>query len=285
MKLALRVAFFASAALLASANYEENVSTRSMYYAGAAYCDKVTLDNWTCGEPCTSNLGVSSVSKIENELLDTFAFVTYNAKDNEIVVSFRGTNGADFMNWITNIVYYRVQYEDVIGSQVHSGFYTAYTAVRTQVISAVKNLLDAHGVNTPILFTGHSLGGALATFAIIDVKLTLKPLGTLRFYSFGSPRIGNDVFTDYFMNLFPSVYQRVTHYTDVVVQIPPRQMGFNHAGNEVWYYNDQGLEHKICENNAGALESTRCADSYIFTTGIEAHLNYLGRPISNMCKV
>ena len=285
MKLALRVAFFASAALLASANYEENVSTRSMYYAGAAYCDKVTLDNWTCGEPCTSNLGVSSISKIENELLDTFAFVTYNANDNEIVVSFRGTNGADFMNWITNIVYYRVQYEDVIGSQVHSGFYTAYTAVRTQVISAVKNLLDAHGVNTPILFTGQSLGGALATFAIIDVKRTLKPLGTLRFYSFGSPRIGNDVFTDYFMNLFPSVYQRVTHYTDVVVQIPPRQMGFNHAGNEVWYFNDQGLEHKICENNAGALESTRCADSYIFTTGIEAHLNYLGRPISNMCKV
>ena len=285
MKLALRVAFFASAALLASANYEENVSTRSMYYAGAAYCDKVTLDNWTCGEPCTSNLGVSSISKIENELLDTFAFVTFNAKDNEIVVSFRGTNGADFMNWITNIVYYRVQYEDVIGSQVHSGFYTAYTAVRTQVISAVKNLLDAHGVNTPILFTGHSLGGALATFAIIDVKRTLKPLGTLRFYSFGSPRIGNDVFTDYFMNLFPGVYQRVTHYTDVVVQIPPRQMGFNHAGNEVWYFNDQGLEHKICENNAGALESTRCADSYIFTTGIDAHLNYLGRPISNMCKV
>ncbi len=60
-------------------------------------------------------------------------------------------------------------------------------------------------------------------------------------------------------------------------------MGFNHAGNEAWYYNSQGLDLQICENNAGALESTRCADSYIFTTGIDAHLHYLDKPISRMC--
>ena len=53
MKLALRIAFFASAAMLASANYEASIATKSMYYAGASYCDKATLDNWSCGEPCT----------------------------------------------------------------------------------------------------------------------------------------------------------------------------------------------------------------------------------------
>ena len=206
MKLALRIAFFASAALMASANYEMNVATRSMYYAGATYCDKATLDNWTCGEPCTSIAGISFINPIENELLDTFGFVTYNSVDNEIVVSFRGTNGADFLNWMTNIVYYRVQYEDLVGSQVHSGFYTAYTSVSGQVRSAVKNLLAAHGSNTPILFTGHSLGAALATFAILDIKKNLNPSGTLKFYSFGSPRIGNQVFTDYFMQTLPNVY-------------------------------------------------------------------------------
>lgn len=285
MKLALRIAFFASAALMATANYEMNIASKSLYYAGAAYCDKSTLDNWNCGEPCKSNAGVSSISRIENELLDTFGFVTYNSVDNEIVVSFRGTNGADFMNWLTNIVYYRVQYADVVGSQVHSGFYTAYSSVSGQVRSAVKNLLAAHGANTPILFTGHSLGAALATFAILDIKKNLNPTGPLKFYSFGSPRVGNQVFTDYLMSTLPNVYQRVTHYTDVVVQIPPRQMGFNHAGNEAWYYNDQGLDLKICENNAGILESTRCADSYLFTTGIDAHLHYLDKPISGMCSI
>jgi len=108
MKLALRIAFFASAAMLASANYEASIATKSMYYAGAAYCDKATLENWSCGEPCSYNAGVSTITRIENELLDTFAFITYNTADKEIVVSFRGTNGADFLNWMTNIVYYRI---------------------------------------------------------------------------------------------------------------------------------------------------------------------------------
>jgi hypothetical protein len=108
MKLALTIAFFASTALLTSANYDANIATKSMHYAGASYCDKGTLDSWTCGEPCSTISGVSEIFRIENELLDTFAFVAYNSVDKEIVVSFRGTNGADFLNWLTNIVYYRV---------------------------------------------------------------------------------------------------------------------------------------------------------------------------------
>lgn len=53
MKLALTIAFFASAAILASANYDPSIALKSMYYAGASYCDKGTLDTWTCGEPCS----------------------------------------------------------------------------------------------------------------------------------------------------------------------------------------------------------------------------------------
>lgn len=59
MKFALRTAFFASAAFLAMANYDETIAFKAMYYSGAAYCDKGTLDNWTCGEPCSSNNGIS----------------------------------------------------------------------------------------------------------------------------------------------------------------------------------------------------------------------------------
>ena len=201
-------------------------------------------------------------------------------------MSFRGTNGADFLNWLTNIVYYRVQYEDIVGTQVHSGFYTAYSSVSYAVKSAVNDLISQYGGAIPILITGHSLGGALATFAALDIKRSFKSLSNpIKMYTFGSPRVGNQVFTDYFMNTLPNAYQRVTHYTDVVVQAPPRQLGFNHAGNEVWYYNQNDNYYKICENNPGAAESLSCADSYIFTTGIDAHLHYLGKAISGMCTV
>jgi hypothetical protein len=81
-------------------------------------------------------------------------------------------------------------------------------------------------------------------------------------------------------------YQRITHYTDVIVQVPPRQMGFNHPGTEVWYYNDahDGLK-KVCKSSIGTAESGWCADSYLFTTGIDAHLHYMGKAISRMCAI
>ena len=226
------------------------------------------------------------MTKIENELLDTFGIVGYNARDNEVVLAFRGTNGADFMNWMTNLVYYRVQYADVPNTQVHSGFYTAYNSVSYVVMKSHKALLVKYP-SASLLITGHSLGGALATFAALDIKREIKPSNQIYFYSFGSPRTGNQAFTDYIMTLYPNgAYQRVTHYTDVVVQAPPRQMSFNHAGNEVWYYNDAfDGKYKVCENNAGAAESKSCADSYYLTTGIDAHLHYLGKAISGMCTV
>jgi len=211
--------------------------------------------------------------------------VGYNSHDDEIVVVFRGTNGADFMNWMTNIVYYRVQYEDVANTQVHSGFYTAYSSISYVLLKALRNLITAHPTAN-ILLTGHSLGGALATFAALDLKRQINPPNFINFYTFGSPRIGNQAFTDYVMNTYPSQYQRVTHYTDVVVQVPPRQMGFNHAGNEVWYYSsDFNGKYQVCENNPGSNESKNCADSYYLTTGIDAHLHYMGKAISGMCTV
>ena len=85
------------------------------------------------------------------------------------MLAFRGTNGADFMNWMTNIVYYRVQYADVPDTQVHSGFYTAYRAVSGRVISSLRALIQQYPTAS-LLLTGHSLGGALATFAALDIK-------------------------------------------------------------------------------------------------------------------
>jgi hypothetical protein len=268
-----------------SANYNQDIAFRAMYYSAATYCNKGTVDSWTCGEPCSSLSGFGEMTRIENELLDTFGVVGYNQPSNEIVIAFRGTNGADFMNWMTNLIYYRVQYADVANTQVHSGFYTAYSSVSYTLLKAVRALLAKYP-SASILITGHSLGGALATFAALDMKREIKTSNNINFYTFGSPRIGNQAFTDYVMKLYPGQYQRVTHYTDVVVQVPPRQMGFNHAGNEVWYYNNNfDGKMQVCENNPGSDESKKCADSYYLTTGIDAHLHYLGKAISGMCTI
>ena len=177
-------------------------------------------------------------------------------------------------------------YPGVNGAQVHRGFIDAFEAVSPLVISSVQNLLSVH-TTANIVITGHSLGAALATFAALDVKTKLNIASSkITFYSFGSPRTGNQAFTDYLYSLFPNGgCQRVTHYNDVVPHLPPTAFGFNHIGDEIWYQNPgTDLSYKTCKNVAGKQEDLTCSSS-IYATGIEAHLIYIGKSITGICKL
>jgi hypothetical protein len=146
------------------------------------------------------------------------------------------------------------------------------------MFNAIRDILGRHPT-AAIDVTGHSLGAALATFAAIDIKKNFN-FNKFTFYTFGSPRTGNTIFSDYVFSIFPDgTYTRVTHYDDMVVHLPPQFLEFTHTGNEVWYMKpDKDLTHKTCYNSVGAEESELCANQ-MFATGIQAHLTYLGKPL------
>ena len=105
-------------------------------------------------------------------------------------------------------------------------------------------LQNGHPPKNGILATGHSLGGALATFAAVDLRKRFGIPVTL--YNFGSPRTGNQAWTDYVMETLDDI-QRVTHYNDLVPHVPLTVMGFNHVGQEVWYSQPgDDLSYIIC---------------------------------------
>lgn len=134
--------------------------------------------------------------------------------------------------------------------------------------------------------TGHSLGGALATYAAVDIKRFLAPQAQVHFYTFGSPRPGNSQFADFVMTIFPDGhYSRVTHNKDLVPHIPSEAEGYKHAGNEIWYFNPENapLAYKECINEAGKPENRTCADFYPVALSLDDHRQYLGLPISFMC--
>lgn len=54
-----------------------------------------------------------------------------------------------------------------------SGFYTAYLSVRPFIHEVLRTELKRFP--TTVFFTGHSLGGALATLAALDVSLNTIP--------------------------------------------------------------------------------------------------------------
>ena len=242
----LLVAGLLSLAATASA-YNPAIGLKSVYYAGASHCTAASLQSWTCGEACSSTSTLTGVTPIINNAKGTYGFVGYNAHENQIIVSFRGSVNVE--NWITNIDFAKTSYKNVPGAQVHEGFYAAYAAVSAQVIAAAKSLLSAHP-SASFLFTGHSLGGALATFAGVDVKEQTSTSNPVSMYTFGSPRTGNQAFSDHVFALFGTDgYQRVTHYNDVVPHLPPTPFGFNHAGDEVWYKNaGTDLTFNVCNN-------------------------------------
>ena len=115
---------------------------------------------------------------------------------------------------------------------MHAGFYNVYDSLSSQTLTAVRSLLSAHP-SSSLVVTGHSLGAAVATFAALDLKLA-HPKTPLLFYAFGSPRPGNQQFSDFVNTLLPQ-YNRVVHINDVVPHLPLTAMGFNHGGQEIWY--------------------------------------------------
>lgn len=54
--------------------------------------------------------------------------------------------------------------------QVHHGFYSAYhnTTVRPGVLDAVERAKELYG-DLQIMVTGHSMGGAMASFCALDL--------------------------------------------------------------------------------------------------------------------
>lgn len=56
--------------------------------------------------------------------------------------------------------------------QVHHGFYSAYhnTSLRPGVLDAIQKAKALYGV-TKIMVTGHSMGGAMAAFCGLDLRV------------------------------------------------------------------------------------------------------------------
>ena len=130
------------------------------------------------------------------------------------VLVFRGTSTPD--DWLVNLDALLVPWAK--GGSVHKGFKEAIGSLWSELEPALKEQQN-YG---PLFYTGHSLGAALATLAA-----SLFPPNAL--YTFGSPRVGNDLFVE---SLDPFPIYRVVNGRDAICQVPlplPR-IGFHHAG-------------------------------------------------------
>jgi predicted lipase len=80
-----------------------------------------------------------------------------------------------------------------------------------------------------VVFTGHSLGGALATLCGASVKDEIPDLH-VSVITFGSPRVGNKQFAEVFKAVDVSI--RCVNGSDVVTMMP--NWGYEHVNGELF---------------------------------------------------
>jgi len=141
------------------------------------------------------------------------------------VVSFRGTE-PDSLRDILADVKLALKPWKVAGERVHDGFQDALEDVWQPLREALEPLHDRQ-----VWFTGHSLGGALATLAA-DRHLIERERRAGGVYTFGSPLIGDGAFVDGFNRRNGERSFRFVNDRDSVTTVPPRLLGYRHVNHE-----------------------------------------------------
>ncbi|KAH6899009.1 Alpha/Beta hydrolase protein [Thelonectria olida] len=121
---------------------------------------------------------------------------------------------------------------------VHMGFLSSWQSTRTLVVPQLRELKQQYP-SYPIQLIGHSLGGAVACLASLELKVSLGWEDVV-VTTFGEPRVGNVGFIRFVDQVFhlndqkdveERTYRRVTHQEDPVPLLPMSEWGYNsHAG-------------------------------------------------------
>ena len=142
--------------------------------------------------------------------------------DDDRVIVCRGTEPHDWNDIRADLDLAKVIAETA--GRVHRGFKREVDDLWPRLEQALVNN------SRPLWFTGHSLGGAMATICASRCKLSYIQSNPRALYTFGSPRVGNRRYVNYVE------YEacRWVNNNDIVARVPPWWLGYRHKGQEVY---------------------------------------------------
>ncbi|RLN41279.1 lipase-like [Panicum miliaceum] len=198
-----------------------------------------------------------------------------------IVGPFLQNRALSLQNWIKDMIWKQVNlnYPNVPNAKVHTGFYSSYnnTLLRPAITNAVRKARKLHRASD-IIVTGHSMGGAIASFCALDLAIRFGS-NNVHLMTFGQPRVGNAAFASYFAKYVPNTI-RMTHERDIVPHLPPYffflpQLTYRHFPREVWEHEvDGNTTFQVCD---GSGEDPNCCRSiFVLFWSASDHLTYMG---------
>jgi len=265
--------------------YDHDDALQIFGMAFAAICESEEIENWNFAqelfeENTLSNFVVSQVIETEN----LQCFTGYDRVNERYVISFRGSN--NFNNWLTNFNAIPAQYPNapqLDDPKIHPGFLAAFRALEEAGLRDA--IIAMFAEEADVLVTGHSLGGALATVAALELKQNPRyqalNIRSVAAWPFASPRVVNQELAALFNDVMDSSWRVVYRY-DPVATVPTKAMGYYHVGTEVWYnyqrwwWNMDPMSYRICD---GTGEDSDCWGTDFWMDRlpvIDNHFEYFG---------
>jgi len=300
---ALLLLFSLCISLSIQSDYDPNLAFEMLRASSASYCNATQLENMDCGDVCNDLKGYSFITQFQSKIhLDDIVSYSLlvNPTSKTFVCSFRGTRSpVQLIDEIINGGYVTYDLYNITNAQATRFFYEHYIGnLRDSFLSNLTEQIQKYP-DFQYYFVGHSLGGAFATQAILDVVLggVLKK-DQVHMYNYGSPRVGNIDLAHAVDAAIEGEIFRVVHYKDLVPHVPPCILDIKgnckastkeeedntilyycwHVTPEIFYDTEDSSEYKICPDD----EDTTCSDKFLaIELSIEDHLHYLG--VSTHC--
>lgn len=157
-------------------------------------------------------------------------------QDDTLHITFRGMDGwGDALSTLDVRPYQMV----TAVAKVHYGVHEHFCTIESDVLNQIKRHVGDGGLKY-VEFAGHSLGGATAIIACALLWQVLGDLGVeMRCYTFGSPRVGNREFVEWYRTLPNLETVRVVNKHDPVPWLPLSTL-YLHVPRELKLLNDEG---------------------------------------------
>lgn len=156
----------------------------------------------------TSRASLEAYTQYTHRNAATDTRVLVRPTEKGLIIAFGGTDSSQNVKTDVRVTDTNPDFLESVSKKlrVHTGFSRAYLSVRDTIFDATEQ------ADHKLTVTGHSLGGALATLAALDLSLRGY---TVSCYTYGAPQVGDQLFVEAFNSkVFQSV--RVVNGLDPV---------------------------------------------------------------------
>jgi len=173
-------------------------------------------------EKAAKRLGFTDTVYYNNDGSQAYSF----SNESDIVIAFRGTEPNEWNDIKADMDATKALAETV--GRVHRGFKKEVDDIWPQL----EEMLVSNKTNLAknLWFTGHSLGGAMASICAGRCLLSHIDTSPIQIHTFGSPRVG----TKRYINYAKVDYYRWVNNNDIVTKTPPAWLGYRHSGKEMY---------------------------------------------------